>query len=45
MTLSFKNSNFININHIFVNNIDINKTGFKYKYFIGYKENKEIRPL
>ena len=43
MTLSFKNSNFININHIFVNNIDIDKTGFK--YFIGYKENKEIRPL
>ena len=26
-----------------MNNIDINKRGFK--YFIGYKDNKEIRPL
>ena len=54
MTLKLKSTNFINISPIMINNIDINKIVVSnkftfgkqdFKYFNGYKDNKEIRPL
>ena len=52
MTLKFKNRHFINIK-VSINNIDINEIVVSnkfpfgkqnFKYFIGYKDNREIRP-
>ena len=55
MILKLKNTNFINRKALFsISNIDINKIVVSnkfpfgkqdFKYFIGYKDNKEIRPL
>ena len=54
MTLKLKNVNFINIKSYFDKNIDIHEVVVSnnfpfskqdFKYFIGYKDNKEIRPL
>ena len=54
MTLKLKNTNFFNISPTSINDIDMNNVVVSnkfpfgkqdFKYFIGYKHNKEIRPF
>ena len=55
MTLKLKNSNFCQYKSlILINNIDINEIAVSnkflfskqdFKYFLGYKDNQEIKPL